>query len=191
MLNHIFQEVHDSDEIAKLYSDVLIPQARESSKLMTWVRGSSERNPSLTKLVVKEWPSFNCELRVNFYEEGSNTFEIHDHRWPFYSLILAGTLNHTTYSYTNGTLVKMETTTYSSGDVYGLAANMFHKVVPANYLVTLLLRGPIEKESWTFRRQTGEPTRTMRGTRDRGPFILSDVEAMRCLEKTGGLLAGP
>ena len=83
--------------------------------------------------------------------------QAHNHRWNFSSLILSGDYRHTLYREENSsplclipTLVRQE----SVGDCYTLHHSQYHLVVEQPDTVSLLVRGPLEKESFQVVHQT-------------------------------------
>jgi hypothetical protein len=67
----------------------------------------------------------------------------HNHRWSYSSIVLRGSYKHFIYGQS---LLPVMIHQSRAGDVYTLHHSMIHSVIAEPYTVTLILRGPAQKE---------------------------------------------
>ena len=115
------------------------------------------------KIVLWNSDDDRMQLRLHIYSDKVNPpaksfqadiAQAHNHRWNFSSLILSGGYRHTLYEAACKipTLVRQE----SVGDCYTLHHSQYHSIVEQPDTVSLLVRGPLEKESFQVIHETAE-----------------------------------
>jgi hypothetical protein len=117
---------------------------------------SCARYTALDKLVLKNIPDHPMQLQLYIYSDPPDRLitpsqidirEPHNHRWNFSSLILAGGYHHTIYSTSaEDDLVPTMIREESHGCCYTLHHSQFHSILEYPNTITLILRGPLEKE---------------------------------------------
>lgn len=111
----------------------------------------SEANPVLRKYCLAYDKEYNIEIRLNhYYLDAYSLDSIHDHKWPFASKVLSGTIDHMlfrTNSYEDiaGTFV----TQHKRGDCYFLGGDFFHSFNASPGAITMMVRGAAVREDWT------------------------------------------
>jgi hypothetical protein len=114
--------------------------------------GRSERNPLLTKYCLWYDCDSDIEVRLNHYpREGYSLDSLHNHKWKFASLVLSGAVDH--YVFREGSDDPLDgfAVRHRRGDSYFLGEHLLHCFVPLPQSVTLMFRGPRQREVW-FRR---------------------------------------
>ena len=166
----------------QVFELVCIPELRRAVQQGAWVPERSESNPFLSKLVVQVNAADDVELRLHFYKGKSRNPNIHDHRWPFYSLVVGGTLQHERWTRTESGFTNRSSELLQPGDLYYVGCDEFHTAVASDDAITLLLRGPRGKDTWEMFDTEGRLVREFSSPResDQAPFGVEEVHA--CLQ---------
>ena len=125
-------------------------------------------------------PKTDVELRVHIYRGKDKTANVHDHRWPFYSMVISGEIEHVRYAKGGQGFVQVMAETLAAGDLYHVGVDEFHTAVASDDAVTLLLRGPRQKEVWEMYDITGELVREFASPKENDQVALnaSNVRAL-------------
>lgn len=114
--------------------------------------GLSRRYGAVDKFVLAERSDGRLQLRMHIYanhkelEEGEVDIEmIHNHRWNFSSLILLGGYRHVLYG---DSLSPVCIRDEKEGSIYSLHHSQYHSVAGEAGSITLIIRGPHEKEKF-------------------------------------------
>jgi hypothetical protein len=106
----------------------------------------------------------NYQLRLHIYSDPLeqseeslqvDTADAHNHRWHFTTFILSGGYHQTLYSVdpVSARLIPSLMRQEKVGDCYTIHHAQFHSIVYEANTVTLLLRGPLEKEHFQINRE--------------------------------------
>jgi predicted metal-dependent enzyme (double-stranded beta helix superfamily) len=107
----------------------------------------------LEKLVLFYDERSDCRLRLHVFLPGYFD-RPHNHRWSYSSIVLRGSYKHFIYGPDDHLSDQVDVESLRpvmihqlhAGDVYTLHHGMIHSVIAEPYTVTLILRGPAEKE---------------------------------------------
>jgi hypothetical protein len=102
--------------------------------------GLSERLKSLDKLVLFNHADTKTRLRLHLFKAGHYDL-LHNHRWPFLSIVLRGALKQRIYAGLQAHEAAFECQ-HRRGDVYYLGPDIYHSLSADEGTVTLVLRGP-------------------------------------------------
>ena len=118
------------------------------------LRNMFEHYDILDKLVLFDHRETGARLRLHVFLPGYFD-RPHDHRWKYTTLILRGGYRHVTYlpkDYSSANSIRdMRPSIISDereGHSYTYDAHMFHSITAEASTVTLVLRGPSEKEKF-------------------------------------------
>jgi hypothetical protein len=151
--------------------------------------GKAYSHPNgFTKIPIATFGAAGCRLTLHIWHEHFRDGDIHDHRWAFASVVLAGEIINTEYRpvcddrgsleqymYTpsaDGTSFSLHPTgrifnegaaaraLIRTGESYSMALGQFHRAESGDLTATLVMRGPVMQSSATMllRRQSGAPT---------------------------------
>lgn len=107
-----------------------------------------EKLVSLDKLVLYNNANNKTRLRLHAFKEGSYEL-LHNHKWPFISIVLKGSLEHKISRELNTDFASF-ICSHKAGDVYFLSPYLYHTLEAAKDTITLVLRGPdlLERSEW-------------------------------------------
>lgn len=123
---------------------------------------------AVDKIILWNSDDDKMQLRLHIYSDKINPpaksfqadiAQAHNHRWNFSSLILSGGYRHTLYREENSSLLRLIPTMVRQenvGDCYTLHHSQYHSIVEQPNTVSLLVRGPLEKESFQVIHETAE-----------------------------------
>jgi hypothetical protein len=112
----------------------------------------SERNPMLVKLCLAYDQESDVEVRLNYYyRELYEHDSWHDHKWNFFSRVLAGDVVHIASGTDAGNAERSFSVSHRAGDVFYIGSQLFHSFLPSHGTVTLMIRGPRSRSSWSRR----------------------------------------
>lgn len=127
----------------------LLESLAQNEKLLSMC----EHYDLLDKLVLFYDQHLDFRLRLHVFLPGYFD-RPHNHRWSYSSIVLRGSYKHFIYGEDDGLSDQIDVGSLRpvmmhqprAGDVYTLHHSMIHSVIAEPYTVTLILRGPAEKE---------------------------------------------
>jgi hypothetical protein len=140
-------------EFSKTAQELTCKALGELRKLILDVPNNLELSThyeGVDKLVL--WSSEDMQIRLHVYTDlkDHNLADIsapHNHRWNFLTTILSGGYLHTLYRMDEH-LVPIMVRHEGVGSSYALHHSQYHSIVEEPNTVSLIVRGPIEKESF-------------------------------------------
>jgi predicted metal-dependent enzyme (double-stranded beta helix superfamily) len=127
----------------------LLESLPQSEKLLSMC----EHYDLLDKLVLFYNERYDYRLRLHVFLPGYFD-RPHNHRWSYSSIVLRGSYKHFIYGQDEGLSDQVDVDSLQpvmvhqprAGDVYTLHHSMIHSVIAEPYTVTLILRGPAQKD---------------------------------------------